>query len=145
MSEGLLKGKVALVTGGNAGIGRATALKFAAAGAKVTIAARRESEGEAVVGEIENAGGEALFFQTDVSSAVDVERMVRTTVDRFGGLDVAFNNAGILGSKFVPTAEMEEAVWDQVIAVNLKGVWLCSEQASFVTGGALPIDGGLLI
>jgi NAD(P)-dependent dehydrogenase (short-subunit alcohol dehydrogenase family) len=121
---GEFESKVAVVTGGNAGIGRAASLAFAAEGAKVMIAARRQSEGEETVAMIRDAGGEASFVKTDVSSSGDVEAMVRASVDTYGGLDYAFNNAGILGSSFVPTAEFDEQVWDSVIGVNLKGVWL---------------------
>lgn len=116
--------KVVLVTGGNAGIGRAAAEGFAAQGAKVVIAARREREGTEAVVRISDAGGEAVFVQADVSKSEDVRRMVAACVETYGGLDCAFNNAGVLGSKFVPTGEFDEAIWDQVIDVNLKGVFL---------------------
>jgi NAD(P)-dependent dehydrogenase (short-subunit alcohol dehydrogenase family) len=84
-----------LVTGGSAGIGRATALAFAAEGARVAIAARRAAESEAVVKEIAAQGGEAIFIPTDIAKPDQIERMVKTTVDRWGRLDCAFNNAGI--------------------------------------------------
>jgi NAD(P)-dependent dehydrogenase (short-subunit alcohol dehydrogenase family) len=119
-----LEGKVVLVTGGSAGIGRATALAFAAEGARVAIAARRAEESEAVVKEIATQGGEAFFIRTDVSQPDQVERMVKTTVDRWGRLDAAFNNAGIIGSAFVPVSSYEVETWDQVIAINLTGVFL---------------------
>src|SRR5690349_18791880 len=92
-----LEGKVALVTGGNSGIGKATAILFARAGAKVVIAARRVAEGAATVAEIERNGGDAMFVPTDVSRAVEVEALVRTTVLKYGRLDCAFNNAGMSG------------------------------------------------
>ena len=88
-------GKVALVTGGNAGIGRAAAIEFAKQGAKVVVSGRREKEGNAVVAEIQALGGEASFVRTDVSKATDVEAMIEQTLATFGRLDFAFNNAGI--------------------------------------------------
>ncbi len=118
------QGKVALVTGGNSGIGKATALAFAAEGAKVVIAARREQEGAWVVEQIELAGGEAHFVRTDVSNEADVDAMVRQTVGRFGRLDYAFNNAGV-GGGGGPIHESESADWDRIVGINLKGVWLC--------------------
>ena len=86
--------KVALVTGATSGIGRTTAIAFAQAGAKVAIAGRREEEGAQVVREIEQSGGEALFVRTDVAREADVQALVAKTVERFGRLDFAFNNAG---------------------------------------------------
>lgn len=121
---GQFEGKVALVTGGNAGIGRATAVKFASKGAKVAIAARRIEQGEAVANEIIAAGGEAIFVQTDVASATDVEAVVAKTAEEFGRLDFAFNNAGTLPEQ-APVHEIDESDWDRVQAVNLKGVFLC--------------------
>lgn len=88
-------GKVVLVTGGTSGIGRQTAIEFAAGGAKVVLAGRRLAQGEAVVAEITAAGGEAHFVQTDVTQEDQVKRLVAETVDRYGRLDIAFNNAGI--------------------------------------------------
>src|SRR3954469_21180568 len=90
------RNKVAIVTGATSGIGRATALAFAQAGAQVAIAGRREDEGGAVVREIEQAGGEALFVRTDVAREVEVVALVAQTLERFGRLDFAFNNAGVL-------------------------------------------------
>ena len=90
----------------------------------MVIAARRESEGKEVVGEIRDAGGEATFVKADVSVVGDVQRMVAICRDTYGGLDFAFNNAGVLGSAFVPTGEFDEAVWDMVIGINLTGVFL---------------------
>lgn len=116
--------KVVLVTGGSTGIGRATALAFAAAGAKVVIAARRIAEGEEVVAQIKAAGGEASFIQTDVSKATAVQALISQIVERYGQLDCAFNNAGVVGAG-VPTHEHSEEAWDQIIDINLKGVWLC--------------------
>jgi NAD(P)-dependent dehydrogenase (short-subunit alcohol dehydrogenase family) len=119
-----LEGKTALVTGGTSGIGRDTAILFAKAGAKVVVAGRREVEGNESIELVRAAGGEALFVKTDVSKASEVENLVKKTVERFGRLDVAFNNAGIEG-KWVPIVSQTEEDWDRTIDINLKGVWLC--------------------
>lgn len=119
-----LEGKVALVTGGTSGIGRDTAALFAKAGAKVVVAGRREPEGEETVKMIQAAGGDGLFVRTDVSKASEVDALIQRTVEKFGRLDVAFNNAGIEGV-WVPIARQSEEDFDRTIAVNLKGVWLC--------------------
>ena len=92
-----LEGKVGLVTGGTSGIGRETAVLFAKAGAKVVVAGRRELEGEETVELIRAAGGDGLFVKTDVSKASEVEALIQKAVEKFGRLDVAFNNAGIEG------------------------------------------------
>jgi NAD(P)-dependent dehydrogenase (short-subunit alcohol dehydrogenase family) len=117
-------GKVALVTGGTSGIGRETAVLFGKRGAKVVVAGRRETEGEATVEVIRRAGGEALFVKTDVAQAADVKALIEKTVEAFGGLDCAFNNAGIEGN-WSPIVEQSEADWDRTIDINLKGTWLC--------------------
>jgi NAD(P)-dependent dehydrogenase (short-subunit alcohol dehydrogenase family) len=117
--------KVALVTGGSSGIGRATAVAFSEHGAKVVVAARRIQEGEKTVALIEELGGTATFIQTDVTIAAEVESLVTKTIEIYSRLDCAFNNAGVEGTAFVSTTDYEEAVWDQVIDVNLKAVWLC--------------------
>jgi NAD(P)-dependent dehydrogenase (short-subunit alcohol dehydrogenase family) len=120
----MFEGKVALVTGGSSGIGRAAALAFAAGGAAVTVASRRAAESEETVRQVVAAGGRAIFVQADVSQAAQVESLVARTVAAFGGLDYAFNNAGIEGTAFVPVHDYAEETWDQVIAINLKGVFL---------------------
>jgi NAD(P)-dependent dehydrogenase (short-subunit alcohol dehydrogenase family) len=117
------EGKVAIVTGGNSGIGRATAVRFAAKGARVTIAARRADEGHETVEIIRAAGGEAIFVPTDVSQESQIEAMVQETIETFGGLDYAFNNAGVLGPVGSALTDVTEDAWDRVIDVNLKGVW----------------------
>lgn len=117
-------GEVALITGGSSGIGRATALLFAEQGARVVVASRRAEESEETVRLIRAAGGDAVFVQTDVSQADQVEALVARAVAQYGGLNFAFNNAGIEGAPFVPTANYPEAMWDDVIDINLKGVFL---------------------
>lgn len=117
-----LQGKVALVTGGGSGIGRAAALAYARDGADVVVAGRRIIELEETVSRIEVLGGKALAIPTDVSVSAQVQALVATTVAHFGRLDAAFNNAGVEG--FAPIVEMPEAMFDQVIGTNLKGVWL---------------------
>src|SRR5467141_5187634 len=119
-----LHGKIGIVTGGTSGIGRDTAVLFAKAGAKVVVAGRRESEGKETLDLVRAAGGDGLFVKTDVSRAADVRALVLKTVEKFGRLDVAFNNAGIEGS-WSPIAEQSEEDWNRTIDINLKGVWLC--------------------
>jgi len=119
-------GKVVLVTGGSSGIGRATALAFAREGARVMIASRGRERGEEVLAELRSGGAEAAFLATDVSRAEEVERLVGQTVERFGRLDCAFNNAATLEAEpFKPLHECSEADFDRAIAFNLKSVWLC--------------------
>jgi NAD(P)-dependent dehydrogenase (short-subunit alcohol dehydrogenase family) len=118
-----LAGKVALVTGGSSGIGRATAVAFARAGARVAIASRRVEESEETVRLAEAAGGEARFFQTDVTQGEQIQALVANTVAAWGQLDYAFNNAG-MNSALARTSECKEETWHQMISVNLTGVWL---------------------
>ena len=120
---GRFRDKVIVVTGGNSGMGRETALLFAREGASVVVAARREAEGTDVVNTIWESGGEAIFVRADVSRAEDVSGMVAATVSEYGGLDFAFNNAGV-GGQAIPTADYPEDEFDLSIAVNLKGIWL---------------------
>lgn len=119
----LFENKIALVTGGAMGIGKATALAFAKEGANVVVADMAEGEGRQVVDMIKKGGSDAIFVKCDVSKKVDVETMVNTTVDTYGRVDCSFNNAGI--SVFGLTAELPEEDWDRAISVDLKGVWLC--------------------
>ncbi|HUW47077.1 MAG TPA: glucose 1-dehydrogenase [Dehalococcoidia bacterium] len=116
-------GKVALVTGGSSGIGRATAIKFGEQGARVMVAARREKEGKETVEMIKKAGGEAMFVQTDVRIASQVENMVQQTVKKYGHLDIAFNNAGV-GGIMARLIRMTEETFDELVDTNFKGVWL---------------------
>jgi len=118
-----LQGKVALVTGGTSGIGRASALAFAREGARVVVSGRREKEGQEVVAAIRKAGGEASFVKADVSNERDVRALVDETVKRHGRLDVAFNNAGV-EEVVGPTHEKSVDDFDLLMNVNVKGVWL---------------------
>jgi NAD(P)-dependent dehydrogenase (short-subunit alcohol dehydrogenase family) len=120
----LFEGKVAVITGGSSGIGRTTAIAFAAEGARVAIGARRASESEETIRTIQAQGGEAIFVPTDVTRADQVRKLMDTAMDRWQRLDLAFNNAGIGGTPFVPLSDYTEQVWDDVIDINLKGVFL---------------------
>ncbi len=121
-----LEDKVALVTGGSSGIGRATALCFAGEGAKVVVADVNDEGGDETAALVRDKRGEAIFVKTDVSDAAQVENMIRQTVEAYGRLDYAFNNAGV-GSSAARglTHEVQEGAWDRLIDINLKGVWLC--------------------
>lgn len=123
----MLKDKIALITGGASGIGRATALLFAREGAAVAIADIDAQAGEAVAREIETAGGKSLFIACDVTRAADCQHAVEATVAAFGGLDILFNNAGIIRRADVLTTT--EAEWDRVMAVNVKSIFLMSKYA----------------
>src|SRR4030042_7119105 len=116
--------KVSLVTGGASGIGVAAGQAFAQRGGRVLIADLDQEAGRHGAQRIEESGGQAVFTPCDVSLRDEVEALVRRAVERFGRLDYAFNNAGYEGP-MAPTAEYSEADWDRVVAVNLKGVWLC--------------------
>lgn len=117
-----LNDKVAVITGGGSGIGKATAILFAREGAKVVIGNRNVVAGEATVQQIQVAGGDCTFVRTDVTVAADVQRLVETAVERHGGLDCLFNNAGINMAGSV--IDVSEADWDYTIDVNLKSVFL---------------------
>ena len=120
-----LAGKVAIITGAGAGIGRAAALLFAKEGAKVVVADCDSEGGAETVGIIREDGGEATFIQVDVSKAADAERMARATVETYGKLDILVNNAGIYTQGSV--VGLKEEGWDRILDVNLKGVFLCSK------------------
>lgn len=119
----ILQDKVVLVTGGTSGIGRATAIAYAQQQAKVVVVGRRMDEGEKTVRLIQEAGGEAIFVQADVTKEADVEAMVDKAVSVFGRLDIAFNNAGTVGEN-PSLIEQTEAEYDRMMNVNVKGVWL---------------------
>lgn len=118
------EGKIALVTGGSSGIGRATALAFAREGAKVVIGDIQVEGGERTLQAIKEAGGDAILVKTDVTRPDQVEALIKRAVETYGRLDCAFNNAGFEGAQ-APTADYTEEDWDRVISINLKGVWLC--------------------
>lgn len=119
-----LEGKVSIITGAAMGMGKATALLFAKEGAKVVIADWNEEEGKKVEEEIKSSGGEAHFIKVDVSDEVSVEKMVQETVDTYGQLDVAINNAAITPDD-KPIADADMEYWDKLMSVDLKGVALC--------------------
>ena len=138
--RGILAGKVALVTGGASGIGRATALLFARQGAAVSVVDMDEAGGQAIAHKIVDEGGQAIFVRCDVSQAADCQRAVQQTVDELGGLDILFNNAGIIRRASV--LETSEEEWDRVMAVNVKSVFLLSKYAIPVMAQA---GGGVII
>lgn len=119
-----MEGRVALVTGGTSGIGRATALAFARAGAAVVVTGRDPARGAATTADLEALGAQAEFVAGDVAYATDVEATVARTVARFGRLDYAVNNAATTDGVGALTADFDEAAFDRAVAVNLKGVWL---------------------
>jgi len=140
-----LSGKVALITGGGTGIGRACALQFSREGAKVAVAGRRREPLAAVVAEIQAAGGQALSASCDVAKSEQVERTIREVVAQFGALHVLVNNAGILHVGSVE--ETSEAEWDRLVDVDLKGVFLVSRAALpelRKSGGAIVNIGSVL-
>lgn len=137
----LFSGKVALVTGGSSGIGRAAALLFAREGAQVVIAARREKESEAVLAEMKALGSEGMFVRTDVAKLDDLKAMVSKTVARYGRLDFAFNNAGV-EEPLTPLADKNETLYQQVMDTNVKGV-LFSMQAEIPA--MLKNGGGVIV
>jgi NAD(P)-dependent dehydrogenase (short-subunit alcohol dehydrogenase family) len=119
----IFSGKVAIVTGGTSGIGRAAAIAYARQGAKVVVAGRRSIEGEETVKQIKDLGREALFIQTDVTQESEVKTMVDRSVEAFGRLDIAFNNAGVYGEN-ASLSDQPDTEYDRIMNVNVKGVWL---------------------
>jgi NAD(P)-dependent dehydrogenase (short-subunit alcohol dehydrogenase family) len=134
-------GKVALITGGGSGIGRATALAFAREGATVVVAGRRPEPLCETVTLIRAAGGQASAVTADVTRAADVARLVDTVVARHGRLDIAFNNAGVLGTP-APVADLDEAAWCAVLAANLTGIWLSMK---YEIAHMRAHDGGIIV
>jgi NAD(P)-dependent dehydrogenase (short-subunit alcohol dehydrogenase family) len=147
----LFEDKVALITGGGTGIGRASALAFAAAGGKVVVTGRRETQGQETVALIKQHGGQALFVKGDVTNEADVERMVAQTVSTYGRIDAAFNNAGIEGVVGKPTHEQSVANYREVMDINVLGVLLAMKHeisAMLKNGGGAIVNnasvGGLV-
>lgn len=119
------KGKVAIVTGGGSGIGRAAAQIFAREGAKVVVSDVDIQSGMKTTSLINDSGGQSKFIKVDVANGVEVKAMVKETIQTYGQLDCAFNNAGVEGTSNILTADYTEEDWNRVIDTNLKGVWLC--------------------
>jgi len=136
-----MKDKVALVTGGSSGIGRATALAFAREGARVVIASRSQDKGVQAVRAIEEMGGEAVWIATDVTQATQVQSLIQHVMDTYGRLDYAFNNAGS-GGRGGWVAKMEEEDWDRTITGFLKSVWLCMKHQ---IPAMLKLGGGAIV
>lgn len=136
-----LKDKVAIITGAGSGLGRAAAILFAKEGARVVVAANREKDGEQTVKSITEGGGEAIFVSVDVTRAADLQNAVKTAVNKYGKLDIMFNNAGTPGPGKL-TAYITEEEWQRVISVNLTGVFLGTKYAipEMLKGG-----GGVII
>ena len=124
----LLKDKVAVITGGANGLGKATALVFSEHGAKIVIVDVNREAGEQVVAEITKEGGVASFINTNVSNSNDVNKMVDRVIADYGGIDILINNAGILADARL--VKMTEETWDRVIDINLKGIFLCGQAAA---------------
>jgi len=138
-----LKDKVAIVTGGGAGMGLAVARAYAREGAKVVVADRNEADGIATVNALQAAGGEALFVQTDVAEARAVEAMVEQAVGAFGGIDILYANAAVqLHGQDARAHELSEEIWDRTYNINIRGLWLC---AKYVIPALLKRGGGSII
>jgi 3-oxoacyl-[acyl-carrier protein] reductase len=123
-----LANKVAIITGAGSGIGRASAYLFAEKGAKAVVADVVDNSGEETITAIKKHGGEAFFVHTDVSSAFEVEHLIKVTTDTFGKVDILFNNAGI-GQEFIGIEDIDELLWDRIYAVNVKGIFLAAKHA----------------
>lgn len=143
LSDRPLAGMVALVTGGTTGIGRASAVSYARAGAKVVVSGRREKEGLETVAQIDKAGGEGAFWRADVSVPRDIEQLVAATVERFERLDIAFNNAGFEGNVRAPIGEQDDDDFDAIFSINVKGVYLSMKNeipAMLKNGGGVIVN-----
>lgn len=121
-----LFGKVAVITGAGSGIGRASAILFAREGAKVAVADLNDAGGNKTVDEIKSGGGEAIFVHTDVSVAADAQNLIMVTKQKFGGIDIVFNNAG-MPHRPIPVEDFEESLWDRIYAVNVKAIFLMAK------------------
>lgn len=118
-----LENKVAIITGGSSGIGRATAISFAREGARVAVADLNVNGGYETVKMITESGGEAYFQETDVTKALDMKELVRQTIEKYGAIHILFNNAGV-GQSEVKSVDLDEGEWDRIININLKGAFL---------------------
>lgn len=134
--------KVVLITGSSSGIGKGAAIAFAYQGAKVVLASRSEEANEELLKEIKDTGGKAIFVKTDITNTKDVKNLIAKTIEAYGQLDIAVNNAGIEGTADVKVADYEEQVWDDVIAINLKGVWLSMK---YEIPEMLKTNGGVIV
>ena len=143
---GLLEGKVALVTGGTSGIGAASAILFAKEGAKVALMGRRAPEGDNVVAQIKAAGGDAMFIQADLNDTASIPDIITKVVERYGRLDVAFNNAGTGAGG--PIHTLDEATWDRVVDTNMKTAFFCLQaeaaQMKLQGAGSIVFNGSVL-
>ena len=142
MASNEFDGKVVLITGGGSGFGRASALTFAKAGAKVIVADIVPKGGNETVAMVSDAGGIASFIEVDIANSVSVQAMINTTVQRYGRLDCAFNNAGVQ-LECNTLADLDEEIWDKTIAVNQKGVFLCMKyeiQQMLKQGGGVIVN-----
>lgn len=142
-----MEGRVAIVTGGTSGIGAETARQFAKRGVRVVLAGRREDRGAQMVDEIKDSGGEATFVRADMAVDSDIKAMVEATVDTYGRLDFAFNNAGMFLGAEAPLHEYSDEMWDAAMAVNLTGVYRCMkyEIAAMLKTGAKHDDGAAIV
>ena len=136
-----LANKVAIISGGGSGIGRASSCLFAREGARVVIAQRSQSSGEETVAAIKADGGQAVFVPTDVSQASDIKRLIEITKDRFGKIDILFNNAGMFMKRTL-VENIEESLWDSIFAVNVKAVFLATK---YVVPEMRNAGGGVII
>lgn len=137
-----LKGRSILITGASSGMGSVAALAFAKAGGRLVLGARREHEGEAIARQARELGAEAIFVQADLTREADIQRLVKTAVDRYGRLDVAFNNAGT-GGAAAPFAEQTAENYDLVMDINVKGVFLSMKHeiaAMLASGGGAIVN-----